>query len=447
MSKGKQRDPEKVIAKAEQERQDWQGFATSAIEWFLDRGRHLTERGPTAEDLAADLEIEDIDDTRPGVRRAHDIITHLVEDHVDPVQQIRNRDGQFVGILEFVEHDFWYEFKEYHDILGHYHRAVCGICVGQSERDSEPFTRHSGQHGSEPYDRDDLRPTMERHYLLDHADVDVLEVLDHIGVEPNSALESVGMEPSSDDLLNRATVIEDVTLGQLSAVYDFSLDDLDLDVEFLDIEIGATLASGTSISGNTAIHGGNQSSFDAAGFGGSGGTTGQFLQTDGSATTWATAAANAPNWVQDSASPISETGAQAHTITLTDGPYDQVRVKVQLLQNDEPVGQDMGVRINGDPGTDYDYRDLGGSSTSGVDMWSLLGGGAVEPGGFVQGSFDLYLSDTGMSIAGPFAAKFTQGILTGENGALTSDVSSITFRGASGNMTVKARVYGWNGGL
>jgi len=186
------KSPEEVISKASNEKDAIQDNIREVANWFHDKEGGLMEKSEAVDRIKKELDVED-----PHGDIASDIVSSLAGDHVDPVQHISNSDGQFVGVIEYNEHEGYYSFTEYHDISGEHTRAVCGACIESSTRSSEPFTRHTGEFGNEPHgDEERLHEILSDHIKEEHDDIG-------------------------------------------------------------EVETGATLASGTTIAGNTSIHAGN----------------------------------------------------------------------------------------------------------------------------------------------------------------------------------------------
>lgn len=202
-------DPQEIIDRADAVREDVLEHAESGLQFFLEGERGLYEYQDAVEGLRERWGFTE-QHGMTAQQRVRRITNHLVEDEVDPVQRVPTPETDYVGVVNYQEHDWWYEFTEYNDVFGSLRRGVCAICIHDSDVDSQPFTRHTGKHGEPPLPGDDveLAEVLQEHREEEHADVDVDE-----------------------------------------------------------LEIGATLASGTTVGGNTAIHGGNQSDFNVEAFG------------------------------------------------------------------------------------------------------------------------------------------------------------------------------------
>lgn len=213
---------------------------------------------------------------------ANRLIVDLVEDLVDPVTAVRTSGGLYVGVAEYDEGPFFYEYREFHDVIGPIRRSVCAACVDRATFDHEVVavpslqryraqervahaTEGMGSLGVDSRPEDRYR-MLARHYVLDHTD---------LGVE-----DLVG-EDVPDDLPDETTVADLIDDGLVDPVA--IVDDHDLGG---DVQTGASLVSGTTIASNTALHGGNLSSFDASSFDGSSGSDGQVLTSTGAAAQW-----------------------------------------------------------------------------------------------------------------------------------------------------------------
>jgi len=187
---------EKLIQKTEEEDELARTQIREVANWFHEKDGELVPKQEAVESLSEDLDL-DIPEHLTEKEFYNQLIGDLVGDHVDPVQMVNNGKGKYVGVIDYSEHDTYYTYDEYHDIEGKYTRGVCAACIHESSKSSEPFTRHTGKFGNEPYgDEEQLHDEMQIHIDAVHSDI-----------------------------------------GK--------------------IKTGATLASGTTIAGNTAFHAGN----------------------------------------------------------------------------------------------------------------------------------------------------------------------------------------------
>jgi len=117
-------------------------------------------------------------------------VVEVLDDSVDPVQQIAVDGERFVGVVSYEEHDGWYEYTRWDDAEGKVNIGVCAACVKQANS-VENVARTVGD------DTETAKEKFDSHYSDGHRD-----------------------RPA-------------------------------------DVETGATLLGGTTISGNQAIHLGN----------------------------------------------------------------------------------------------------------------------------------------------------------------------------------------------
>lgn len=156
-------------------------------------------------------------------QRAIEAVVGLADDTLDPVQVVRD-DRAFVGIVDYVpfENHGGYGFTEYDDTFGKRKNLVCSRCVDKYKYASQPFRAVEG---------------VGRH---------------EIGVSYQSMLQHLESHYQENH-----------------------------DVMPEDVSVGASLVSGTTIDGNTAIHGGNQGSFAVTDFGVGTVSDGEFVQNSG----------------------------------------------------------------------------------------------------------------------------------------------------------------------
>ncbi|MFB6207985.1 MAG: hypothetical protein ABEJ69_01405 [Candidatus Nanohaloarchaea archaeon] len=186
-------DADKVIQKAEKQREAREELLRPAAEFFHEHEGKLFERYEAVEELEKHLEEEDVlplegyeGDTE---RLLHRVIANLASDRVDPVQNVVRENAKYVGVLDYAEHDFWYEYVEVDDVHGRMNVGVCAQCVKEADNDAQ-VAKGVGT-------TEELESKIRQHYDDEHSE-----------------------SPES-------------------------------------VETGATLVSGTTIAGNTAIHSGN----------------------------------------------------------------------------------------------------------------------------------------------------------------------------------------------
>ena len=187
-------DPESLIQEKETEQDNISGLSVEALEWFLDDENvgEMYPRDQLADKLKYYLKVDEA--------TAQKVITSLVGDIVDPVQQINTELGKYVGAIEYKEYpeSGAYGYMDFDDTRGKRKRAVCSRCVEIFDHDNQITNATEGD-GTSPHGAtwDQLIEKIEQHYENAHR-----------------------QDPS-------------------------------------DIEVGASLLSGTTISGQPAWHDGN----------------------------------------------------------------------------------------------------------------------------------------------------------------------------------------------
>lgn len=201
------RDPDELVNQALTEQERVSKIARDALQWFLadENCGEVYPRDELVSQLSGDL--------GASRRTTSLVITALVEDIVDPVQQISPSHGRFVGVFEYktFPESGAYGYIHYDDVKGKVKRVVCAKCVEEGETDSEIKHAQQGEGTSDP-------------------------------------------DATWEQLLNKVT-------SHYVDSHDEAPDE---------IEPGASLLSGTTIAGNTSVHGGNQSSFNLEDFGSAG---------------------------------------------------------------------------------------------------------------------------------------------------------------------------------
>lgn len=434
------------------------------------------------------------------------IISHLVEDVVDPMTAVRTDDGLYVGVIDYSEDDFYYETTEYHDVLGESTRAVCAPCVDEATFDHQTvsypaFHQYRQQTGANVA-RDGVssiprnataqerRDVIGRHFLEAHTDRTPLEIAEGVTGKPAAEIaEDAGRDPGEGrDGLNQALSIEGV-MDQQGISFDQVKQTFDLGID--QITVGATLVSGTTIGGNTAIHGGNQSSFNVEDFATTSSTSGEVPTSQGNGTlamqaqtdtrtdledSAGTVVADAQGmaftasgdasvtvsddtdgtgtvdysvstssgggrWTEDANSPLTISSTDTGTITLasnypliqlvcTGDSSSTTGTAVQLRVNGVTSGYET-VLTNGNPFTEGFARQLWWSGSGVGARTTFAGQFTVDWGGANE-------APTLQSTYGHTADSFG-------NPSVTSPINSITlFNNSANNFSATARVYGWS---
>jgi hypothetical protein len=125
-------DAEQIIEQAEAEREKMQSLLRPVAEFFHSHEGELFERYEAVDALVADESIPSDDE-----RALHKVVGNLAADRVDPVQNVVRGSDKYVGVLEYEEHDFWYEYVEVDDVHGRMNVGVCAQCVKEADSDAE----------------------------------------------------------------------------------------------------------------------------------------------------------------------------------------------------------------------------------------------------------------------------------------------------------------------
>lgn len=304
-------------------------------------------------------------------------ISDLVGDLVDPVQQIVHpQHGKLVGIIEYNEYPYSgaYGYIDYDDVKGRRKRVVCSQCVEQAESDAEVSHATEGEgSASEDATWDDLCETVVAHYEVSH------------------------------------------------------------DVEPFEVTVGASLASGTTISGNTSFHAGNDgvgSGLDADtlngsepsgipvdNFDGSNGAAGEALQTDGSNLSFASIGGNVPDYEHVGGSPFNGITKSSFTVDFSES-YRNILIKERA---DPSVNRGFtGLQINGVTAEDYQQRELGGSEFTDTEIG--IGNDYGRAGIHINaGNFSIQY---GLVHTTPSATPVLGGELFGQEGS----INQVTFK-------------------
>lgn len=190
------RNPDKLIAEVKQEQETRGELATEALQWFLDG--NVGELFPRGD--VVDKLSDKLDITN---RQANTAIADTVGDIVDPVQQILKGNKKYVGVIDYkiFNDEGAYGYIDFDDIKGERKRVVCAKCVEDCTYDSNVNHATQGE-GTSNVDAtwQQLLNKVTSHYTTSHT------------------------KPPSE------------------------------------INPGASLNNGTTISGNTAFHQGNENS-------------------------------------------------------------------------------------------------------------------------------------------------------------------------------------------
>lgn len=187
--------PEALFEQAQAEERTIRDLAVQAVEYFIDREDEVFTFEEAAKVMAEELEIE--------TPLAASVISHLASDDVDPLIMVGANGQRHVTVTDYAEGDWWYGYEDFDPVKGRGRKVVCSQCVKEESHPSAVGKVFSPDIGNPNANHNRLRGwLMERHFENRHPDVDP---------------EKVG------------------------------------------VHIGASLATGTTIASNTAIHTGNES--------------------------------------------------------------------------------------------------------------------------------------------------------------------------------------------
>lgn len=250
---------EAVLEQADRHRVDVDGLIRPVAEWFHAREGNLSPRKEAHDTLVSDLADNDaIPEDDPD--RLHDpagaVIGEIVGDGIDPVTQVENPDGRYVGVIAFTERAFYYEFVDYHhqphpgDGLpaGRVRKAVCGACVHEAAHERDVF---APRYPPDEYDADAVRRLMVVHHAARHAGLSPNEVVENYSsATVEEVYEAQGVDPDAEGAspgLDLEVVAEFIDADAYIADHDFD-----------ETVTGATLVSSTATtSGDDFWHQGN----------------------------------------------------------------------------------------------------------------------------------------------------------------------------------------------
>jgi len=135
---------------------------------------------------------------------------------------------------------------------------------------------------------------------------------------------------------------------------------------------------------------------------------------------------NVPGWEEDPNSPVTGSNTGSVTVSLA-SPLVYARVIVKARYDSSGSFFSLNMRVNGDTGANYDYEEIGGSTTTARDEWVLTQ--ADDKTGTWAGSVDLNANSTGIACIGPLsksARGSSQELLAGTNGNVSAPLNSVT---------------------
>ena len=192
-------DPATDILEEATPRQELVGDNLRAgADWFHENKGDLFERDEAIESLCDELDVDE--------ETADALLAELAGDTVDPVVHVETDDTKYYGVIDYTEFDDAYGYVDYHDVLGERKRVVCAHCVQEATTDTDVAHATAGDPSGQ---------------FADDPDATYDELYD--------------------------AVSSHIVTGHTAAIDA--------------VETGASLASGTTIGGNTSYHSGNYSGY------------------------------------------------------------------------------------------------------------------------------------------------------------------------------------------
>lgn len=161
--------PETALKSAEDSYELVDSHLRPVADWFHEREGELFDRRKVLADLSDDFGISEDDANR--------VISNLVGDRVDPVVQVDDGDTLWVGVIRYEEHDFYYEYDDYHPAYKKRPKLVCAQCVHEAEFDHEVAFAAPGEGSLSPDATVEMaEERMRSHFNESHPAVSVDEV-------------------------------------------------------------------------------------------------------------------------------------------------------------------------------------------------------------------------------------------------------------------------------
>lgn len=487
-----------IINEAKQERSSVYDHVDSAADVFMSNSGMMYPWDDAVQMVVDSVGIDAI--------TANNVLENLVNDVVDPVTMVRKSDGRYVGVASYNARDFYYETDQFHDLYGEVTKGVCVPCVQEATFDHqavaypdlEQYEKQAQANvavqgmGSLPKDSNatERRNVLGGHYLDAHTNVMAGQIANEVGpgVEQAAADFQVGGDSPA---AMQANLNEMVSVSEVMDQYGISFDQIkqssNIDTGVSEITVGASLVSGTTIAGNTAVHGGNQGSFNVEDFGTASATSGEVPTSDGAGnltmspqtdtrtnvsqggtqvvadtsdinfTSGTNTTASVTDdgdgtvsvsydasgtggiWTEDANSPLTVSASSSGTITLS-GQYPTVKCIIES-DTSATAGRDIDLQINGDTGANYATRLWSGSSSA--DLFVK----AAFRTGFAAGTEIIMSGEWGTNWSCGFMGGGDAGIngkaIAGSNTNVTSPLNSITLMDdAANNFSVTMSVYG-----
>lgn len=310
-----------ILEQADEQVGKWRDHIRDAANVFHDNEDELFTRVEAIELVQEELGIEQ--------SVAKDVVSNLVSDTIDPVIQVPANGEKYVGVVEYEEFDGAYGYLDFNDVYGKRKRVVCAQCVHDAEHEHEVTHATAGDPDGS------------------------------FAAEPDA---------SYDDLL-------EAVHGHYESAHDEIPED---------VKTGASLASPTTIGGNTSFHAGNDGSGS--------GLDADLL--DGSE------ASSIRTWTEiDRRTGLSSVGSVTFSSLST---YDVYRVDVNITSNTS----DIYLQANGNTGS---YTNMVVENSDNVDRTDASGfyirKNTNGLSNTTWGYGDIGIADDSLRFSGNFAAE------------------------------------------
>lgn len=157
-------NPSNIVSNIEQQQEESTNIAVDTLNWFLDGERVGNVY------LREQAKITLADDLDISIEQANKAISATVGDIVDPVQQIVSSNKRFVGVIEydeFKQHGA-YGYIHHDDRVGNTKQVVCAKCVNEKHLDDEVMYIREDELGDGVEGWGNLIDVIESHYNSNH---------------------------------------------------------------------------------------------------------------------------------------------------------------------------------------------------------------------------------------------------------------------------------------
>lgn len=125
-------EAEQIINKAKDQKKTERELLRPVAEFFHKHEGKMFERYEAVDNLVSNPNIDSTDE-----RMLARVMANLCDDRVDPVQNVVRDSEKWIGVIEYSENDYWYEYIEHDDVEGRVNVGICAACVKESSSDVE----------------------------------------------------------------------------------------------------------------------------------------------------------------------------------------------------------------------------------------------------------------------------------------------------------------------